>query len=51
MGVPQISCPSWRLEVILGLAALVKIDERKKSTLPLLTFVKVRFFSPNFKTG
>jgi hypothetical protein len=39
------------LEVILGLAALMKIDERKKSTLPLSTFVKVRFFSSNSKTG
>jgi hypothetical protein len=39
------------LEVILSLAALMKIDERKKSTLPLSTFVKVLFYSLNSGTS
>jgi len=39
------------LEVILSLASLMKIDERKKSTLPLSTFVKVLFSSLNSRTS
>lgn len=39
------------LEVILSLAALMKIDERKRSTLPLSTFVKVLFYSLNSGTS